>query len=201
MPLRLYVLSADDPDDRALVSAIARVHLAAWLTNAIYRAIYYGPPASHAGIIEANQRRHEDSLTTNPSAQFAVVLDDAVAGVRADQVIAWVKYDVFESARAEEERQDTGKRAWPPYTNQVLVDHFWGLITASRKRQGGSIGPHVSVDLLATSPEHHRRGVGRMLMDHVAREADRLRLPATLEGSPEGVPLYSAVGFAAVDEF
>lgn len=201
MPLQLHALSGSDPDDLALIPSIAQIHLNAWLTNSIYKTIYYGPPSSHAGIITANRQRHLDSITTNPSAHFAVVLDKDIPGPPSDQVIAWVKYDVFESARAEQERQDVGERSWPAYTNLALVDHFWAMITASRRRMGGSIGPHISVDLLATSPDHHRRGAGKMLMGHIAREADRLGLPATLEGSPEGIKLYSAVGFEAVDDF
>ncbi|EXJ83379.1 hypothetical protein A1O1_07001 [Capronia coronata CBS 617.96] len=200
MPLKLHVLSTNDPDDLALIPTMAQIHAAAWLTNDLYKAIYHGPPSSHAGIVEANRQRHLKSITSNPSAHFAVVLDDAIAGSTSDQVIAWIKYDIFESAQAEKERKDTSERKWPPYTNMTLVDHFWTMITASRKRLGAALGPHLNVDLVATSPDHHRRGAGRMLMDHVTREADRLGLPATLEGSPDGFKLYSAVGFEAIDE-
>lgn len=223
MGLQLHVLSPSNPQDHALIPAIARTHLAAWLSNSLYKTIYYGPPSSHAGIIEANRQRHMDNFTTNPSSHFAVVFDDAIisasdhdargesepeteptSGRRRptpDQAIAWVKYDVFASAQAEEERKDTGERAWPAYTNLALVNKFWDLIVQSRQRCGKTIGPHVSVDLLATDPAHHRRGAGKMLMQHVADQADQLGLPTTLEASPDGLRLYTSVGFVAVDEF
>jgi GNAT superfamily N-acetyltransferase len=214
MPLTLHQISSTKPADIALIPAISRIHLSAWLTNSLYKAIYYGPSSSYPGIIEANRQRHFRSFTTNPSTRFALVVDDEVESnqkdsilenkeqrIKPSQVIAWVKYDIFESSQAAEDRKDTGERIWPSYTNLAIVANFWDLIVASRQRQSKEIGPHISVDLLATDPKHHRRGAGRMLMQHVVNKADELGLVATIEGSPEGASLYSSVGFVPVDEF
>jgi GNAT superfamily N-acetyltransferase len=50
------------------------------------------------------------------------------------------------------------------------------------------------------APEHARRGIGRLLLEHCAAEAraagfSRLELMATLPG----VPLYAALGFEAIE--
>ena len=213
MPLTVHQFSSSEPADIALIPTISQIHLSAWLTNALYREIYYGPPSSYAGIIEANRQRHFNSITSNPSTRFAVVVDDEIDSnedpvlnnneqrIKPSQVIAWVKYDIFETNQAAENRKDTGERIWPDYTNMALVENFWNSVVTSRQRQSREIGPHVSVDLLATDPKHHRRGAGKMLMQYIVKKADELGLKATIEGSPEGVRLYSSVGFVQVDEF
>jgi ribosomal protein S18 acetylase RimI-like enzyme len=180
--LTLHQISSTEPADIALIPAISRIHLSAWLTNSLYKAIYYGPSSSYPGIIEANRQRHFRSFTTNPSTRFALVVDDEVESneydsilenkeqrIKPSQVIAWVKYCIFESSQAAEDRKDTGERIWPSYTNLAIVVKFWDLVVASRQRQSKEIGPHISVDLLATDPKHHRRGAGRMLMQHVVK--------------------------------
>ena len=111
------------------------------------------------------------------------------------KVVAFVKYHVFSSAEQLEARTDAGKREWPEGTHLGLVDHLWGRISECRHRYGKKLGPHVDVEILATDPDYHRMGAGRMLMEAVCEETDRLGLPAYLEGSEEGRRLYEAVGF------
>lgn len=50
--------------------------------------------------------------------------------------------------------------------------------------------------MLATDPAHHRRGAGGMIMKWGAAEADRLGIPAYLEATEAGEPLYQKYGFA-----
>jgi GNAT superfamily N-acetyltransferase len=213
MPLRVHTLSPDNPSHVALIPKIAEIHLAAWLTSSLYTTIYYGPPSSHAGILQVSQQRHLGSLTTNPSSHFAVVVDDEIQPTSTDtdqenkehliqpsQVISFLKYDVFASREAVEARKDAGQRIWPPYTNAALVSNVWGQIVETRQRFSKQIGPHVNVDILATSPSHHRRGAGKLLMQHVVERIDDLGLTGTLEGSPDGLKLYSSLGFVPVDD-
>lgn len=211
MPLRVHVLSPQDPSHAALIPKIAEVHLAAWLSNTLYTKLYYGPPSSYPAIIEANQQRHLNAFTYNPSSHFAVVVNDEIETTSTKeqeghdlilpaQVIAFLKYDIFATVEALKERKDAGKRTWPPYTNIALVSSFWGDIVKARERFSKQLGPHVNVDLLATSPSHHRRGAGKLLMEHVVAKIDELGLPGTLEGSPQGLKLYSSVGFEPVGD-
>lgn len=211
MPLRVYELSPQDPSHIALFPAIAEVHIAAWLSNTLYSQVYYGPPSSHPAIIQASQQRQLEAFTSSSRSHFAVVIDDDIKTTSTNkensgdqiqpcQVIAFVKYDVFATVEAVNERRDTGKRTWPPYTNIALVTSFWGDIVKTRQRFSKQIGPHVNVDLLGTSPSHHRRGAGRLLMQHVVDRMDELGLKGTLEGSPQGLPLYSSMGFEPVDD-
>jgi GNAT superfamily N-acetyltransferase len=57
-------------------------------------------------------------------------------------------------------------------------------------------GALIYVDLMATSPQHQKQGIGRALLtkalnDHVATGATH----AFLIASQEGVPLYTRLGF------
>jgi len=163
--------------------------------------LYCGPPSTYAGIIQRNLQRHTASLTEDPTTRWAVVLDDAISGEPADQVIAAIKYNVFQNAEAEAKRKDAGERTWPEGTNVALVDEFWNGIVKSRQQHGKELGAHMSVDLLMTDPKHHRRGAGRLLVRHAVERADELGIPAMLEASPEGLKLYESVGFKEVDHF
>ncbi|KEF53387.1 uncharacterized protein A1O9_10362 [Exophiala aquamarina CBS 119918] len=210
MPLRVQPLSPTNPADIALIPTISQIHLAAWLSNSLYSKIYYGPPSSHAGIIQANQQRHLESFTSNPTSYFTVVVDDEIPTsldkngpdhrVDHTQIIAFLKYDVFASVEAVEARKDASKRTWPPYTNTALVGNFWNSIVETRKRFSKEIGPHVNVDIVGTDPNHHRRGAGKLLMQHVVEKIDELGLTGTLEASPQGLKLYSSFGFVPVHD-
>jgi GNAT superfamily N-acetyltransferase len=55
------------------------------------------------------------------------------------------------------------------------------------------------LNVLATDPEHHRRGAGTMLLSWGLRKADSAQLPSFLESSPMGKPLYARLGFKPVE--
>lgn len=52
--------------------------------------------------------------------------------------------------------------------------------------------------ILATLPNHHRRGVGALHLKWGIDEADKLGLPVYLEASEMGRPLYARWGFEDV---
>lgn len=54
--------------------------------------------------------------------------------------------------------------------------------------------------ILATHPDHHRRGAGAMLLKWGLEQADKAQLPAFLESTPTGKPLYARLGFEPVHE-
>jgi GNAT superfamily N-acetyltransferase len=78
-----------------------------------------------------------------------------------------------------------------------MLEAFFGSILKARKEHLGGRA-HALLHILATRPEHHRRGVGAMHLKHGLAQADELSLPAWLEGSPKGRPLYQRYGFEVV---
>lgn len=57
----------------------------------------------------------------------------------------------------------------------------------------------LDLKLLHTDPSHQRRGAGSMLLEWGIAESKRLGLPAYLEASEEGFPLYEKHGWRVVD--
>ncbi|KAK4946189.1 hypothetical protein LTR10_014701 [Elasticomyces elasticus] len=208
--LKLHELSPSNPADHSLIPAIARIHLVASLPNELDDAVQ-DPSLSHGQIIAASRLKHLEILKSDASSHYAVVLDVGVGGddrtghdeqrhPAPDQVIAWVKYDIIQSQKAEEERQDTGEIKYHPYTNRPPIHPVPELILASRQRIGKSLGAYVSVDQMAEEPSHGGRGAGRMLMEHIMKKADELGLPATLDATPQNMNLYTSMGFHVVNE-
>lgn len=63
-----------------------------------------------------------------------------------------------------------------------MISHCW-LLTRS------------VLNILVTDVNHHRRGAGAMLLAWALRKADSAQLPAFLEASEMGRPLYERFGF------
>ena len=67
---------------------------------------------------------------------------------------------------------------------------------------GGVIiyGDLARIGLVATHPDYQRRGIGRLVMEHLLRWAsDRGATTVRLDASPVGAPLYSRLGFVTDD--
>ena len=145
--------------------------------------------------------RHKDSLLNDPTCHFITLIHCEEPEVGEPwKVIAFVKYHIYDTVESIESRTDAGHREWPEGTHGKMVEEVWSRISDARHRYGGTLGPHVDVEILATEPGFHRMGAGRMLMDAVMEEADRLKLPAYLEGSEEGRRLYEACGFVGKED-
>lgn len=61
--------------------------------------------------------------------------------------------------------------------------------------------PYMSLRILATHPEHHRRGAGSLLLRHGLHKADSLHLPVYLDSAVSGRRLYEQNGFTVAGDF
>jgi ribosomal protein S18 acetylase RimI-like enzyme len=63
------------------------------------------------------------------------------------------------------------------------------------------LGTDTSVQWVATDPGHRRQGLGTQVMRRLLHEARRRgRETASLQASPDGLPLYERLGFTTVGE-
>ena len=63
------------------------------------------------------------------------------------------------------------------------------------------LGSDTSVQWVATDPEHRRQGLGTRVMRRLLHAArGRGRATASLQASPDGLPLYERLGFRTVGE-
>lgn len=203
MPLHLNALSKDPPNEAGesdiyLLPAISAIHLRAWLGTTLYRTIYPGPPSTHPGIIESNVVRHKKALLEDPDYRITSLVGCHDPEVGEEwKVVAFVKYALFdhEARKGREKGMQEEPRVWPEGTHVGVIDYFYPRLLEGRERWGEKLGKYVFVDILATDPEWQRMGAGKMLMESVIEEADRLGWPCFLEGSEEGMKLYESLGF------
>ncbi|KAJ9607722.1 hypothetical protein H2200_007800 [Cladophialophora chaetospira] len=226
MTLHIHQLDPSNPNDHLYFPTIARVHLAAWLTVPLMKAIYYGPPDAYPGYLASMEQRHTKAFREESDCRFAVVLDDAfppddevVFGWTTTsesnspprgKVIAAIKYYFVNTgpyapsfdATTEEPTTSSSKdtRSWPPQSHEALASDFWSQLVRAREMLTSKLGDHVLVDNLYTDPNHHRRGAGGLLMRHACNEADAQGLPSMLEASPKGIGVYQSVGYEAWGE-
>ncbi|KAK5112967.1 hypothetical protein LTR62_003789 [Meristemomyces frigidus] len=113
-------------------------------------------------------------------------------------VADWLFYPHERTAEEIEAESAEGKEDGPPPGGDaaLMQDFFGALGKVGREYHGTQ--PLVRLHILATLPEHHRRGVGAMQMRWGFAEADKLGLAVWLEGSPIGTPLYKRHGFETV---
>jgi GNAT superfamily N-acetyltransferase len=219
MTLTIYTLDPANPTDILYIPAIARIHLAAWLTVPLMKAIYYGPEEAHPGYLASMEDRHRKAFLEEPNCRLAVVLDDELPNdpelegkpAPKGKAIAALRYYVAESepkpasnssSTEQQQQQDSAtssstasSRTWAAHSHSALAADFWSHLVAARSFLTTELGKHVLVDNLYTDPAHHRRGAGSMLMRHACAAADESNLPAMLEASPKGLGVYESVGF------
>ena len=84
-------------------------------------------------------------------------------------------------------------------SGRVLVARDGGVVIGHLQLIGGEVGGEAEVKSLAVSERHHRRGVGRMLVERaiaVAREAGvATLLVATATADPGVLRFYQLLGF------
>ena len=86
----------------------------------------------------------------------------------------------------------------PPAMNEGPYNAFKKLLEQGREKY---VTERVMiVDLLATAPQHQRKGIGRLCMRWGLEKADALKAKVYLEATMDGYPLYSSLGFKPLDE-
>ncbi|EME45098.1 hypothetical protein DOTSEDRAFT_70971 [Dothistroma septosporum NZE10] len=121
------------------------------------------------------------------------------------KVVGISQWKIFPRERTEEEmkeeaeegERDDAEFGAPPGLSAAARDDFADGASVYKKKHLGR-KPHVLLHILATRPEHERRGVGAMSLAWGTKKADELGLPMYLEGSPKGVGLYKKWGFEVV---
>ncbi|KAI1172598.1 acyl-CoA N-acyltransferase [Nemania sp. FL0916] len=85
----------------------------------------------------------------------------------------------------------------PEGSNSVLYQEFFnGLVEMGKKHRAGD---KLVLTHLCTRHSYHGRGIGSALLHSVLDIADREGIPAYLEASRVGQPLYRRLGWAVVD--
>ncbi|GAB7349546.1 hypothetical protein MBLNU459_g0247t1 [Dothideomycetes sp. NU459] len=111
-------------------------------------------------------------------------------------------WKIYPHDRGADELAAEAKKAqadgFPPNANTHMMEAFFGTVSAAKRKHLDGRA-FVLLDILATDPDHHRRGVGAVQLKWGLAEADKLRVPAYLEASKMGRPLYARYGFEGLE--
>lgn len=120
------------------------------------------------------------------------------------QMVGIAVWKFYLHDRTEEEMEEESKkmqeRGFPPDSNEKLLEKFFGEISEYKKKNLGGRA-HILLNIIATHPDHHRRGVGALHMKWGNQHADAKGLPCYLEASPKGKGLYEKSGYEVVSGF
>lgn len=100
------------------------------------------------------------------------------------------------SKRLKEERQKVllgHQNVWSKCFASVVLLHFWSFDT-------NSFSFCLGLNTIAVTPEHQRKGVGRMLLDWGCDVADKNNLNCFVMASPDGLGLYGKFDLEVVGE-
>lgn len=186
MPLEVHRITSPTDFDEFVAIQIAAFANGGGITSLLT------PNPITEEYVQKSVGKHVKSWSEEKDVIYLKVIDTDLDG----KMIAVAKWRINEQERSEEE----AKKMYPvpdekDKGQQGLLD-FMAFLSRVRKEYMGT-KPFYFLHILATHPDHYRRGAGAMLLDWGTRQADRARLPAFLESSPMGKPLYERMGFQA----
>ncbi|KAE8381705.1 acyl-CoA N-acyltransferase [Aspergillus bertholletiae] len=127
-------------------------------------------------------------LVNRPYQKYIKVVDAACPG----EIIAYAKWDL--------QPDECGERflPWHPESNAELCAQLFGGIELQRKSLMRGCR-HFYLDMLATNPEHGRRGAASLLVHWGCDIADRNGITIYVSSSDQAVGLYQKFGFKLVE--
>jgi len=97
-------------------------------------------------------------------------------------------------AELDEEVEKGKSEPLPPSANAAAMGVFFKALGRDRREILGGKAYYL-LNVLAVDPAYHRKGIGAMHLKWGLDQADELGVPAFLEASPYGQPLYARWGF------
>jgi GNAT superfamily N-acetyltransferase len=112
------------------------------------------------------------------------------------QIVACAKWVIYLNGNTEEELDEMFKM---PTTYPDTWNPIFRYLNDSRREAMGR-RPYYFLSILATHPDHHRKGAGGKLVKWGTDLADEQGIECYLEASIEGRLLYERLGFRVVKE-
>jgi len=97
-------------------------------------------------------------------------------------------------AEMDAEAEKNKSEPLPPSADPAALGSFFSALGRDRREILGGKA-YCLLNVLAVDPKYHRKGIGAIHLKWGLDQADELGLPAFLEASPYGQPLYAKWGF------
>ncbi|OJD34155.1 acyl-n-acyltransferase [Diplodia corticola] len=196
--------------------------LAETMMRAFYRdphwASLWKPPATLDDIIRDCERRLPRNLVTGRAKRHQKAVETATG-----KAVGYARWILPGGAAAGEAGEEAWAAAAVPAVDEATRQHFEQLfesvtddgsirnldgamveelsvaIEAAEERVRGRGDDFLTLDYLATHPDHQRRGVGSMLLQSGLAYADAQSLKVLVVAKTPGVRLYQDHGFRVVE--
>lgn len=134
------------------------------------------------------------TLRGEPEAKIQHVVDTETGAI-----VAGAFWYIYESEQTEEKLNEILAKPTPEQGYREDFEPIYSHLKDNRREIMGT-RPYVYLNVLFTSPKHHRRGAGAMMIKWGVDKADELGLEAYHESSIEAKPLYERFGYKAIKE-
>ncbi|CAG9984084.1 unnamed protein product [Clonostachys byssicola] len=141
----------------------------------------------------------------DPDQQIQVAIDSSNG---AEAIIAWAQWVCYDAEEVAVKPTYLDEQYWvegsvakspemeyelsPDVEASTVLDYLteqWATHARNAPRD------HWYLEIIATDPNHQRRGAGSFLLEEGLIRVDKMGLEVYLEGSPMAVPLYKRFGF------
>jgi GNAT superfamily N-acetyltransferase len=201
MPLEVHLCEERD------IPEFQRIQLAAFNSGSHAMTSLLKPSPLPADYTEKAINKHLKSFREEKDVTYVKVIDTALGG----KMVAGAKWRINEKERSEEQVRKTLPLPGVDEEGRPAAQDFFLYLAKMRWEYMGTkpfycmlreqmlIRYYVLIatvlHILVTDPEHHRRGAGAMLIRWGTAQADKAQLPAYLEATEVGKPLYAREGF------
>ncbi|EUC43989.1 hypothetical protein COCMIDRAFT_99410 [Bipolaris oryzae ATCC 44560] len=187
------------PATRTVAPRLASIHVSAFSSNRLMRAIYPTPAIWAAFERAVEEKLIADMLDERTSVVVAQSTDMAKgSGGEIAGFAVWC----HACPEDEEERSSGMKKTYAAPRWNLPEGTDWDILNAWRaaaaKVADSTIGDcrHYELSWIAVSPSHGRQGVGRMLLDWGLNTCNTQGVPAYLESTVEAAEtFYAKAGF------
>ncbi|EUC36168.1 hypothetical protein COCCADRAFT_88948 [Bipolaris zeicola 26-R-13] len=194
MAIRIY------PATPSVAPRLASIHVSAFSSNRLMRAIYPTPAIWAAFEHAVEEKLIADMLDERTSVMVAQSAETEKDG--RGEIVGFAVWCHACPEDKEEERSSNVKKTYTAPRWNLPEGTDWEILNAWRaaaaKVAEHTIGDcrHYELSWIAISPSHGRQGVGRMLLDWGLDTCNKQRVPVYLESTVDAAErLYAKAGF------
>ena len=160
------------------------------------RAIY--PTQDAAGNIERYKMRQTKGMQ-DPKSTFFVAVNGAEDDPKAP-VVGYSKWTINRESQAENVWNVPYETVPVPIGGRQDASDVPGEALHQMRLRVYKGDPYILLHFLVADVDHQRKGIGGKLLKWGLQQSDETGLPAYLEATHDGYPLYYKNGFRTVDE-